>query len=275
MNVNFGLTADDYAKFRAGFPDAFFDRVYADGFVKAGAALLDLGTGTGTLARGFALSGCRVTGIDLSAEMLAQAKELDKRAGVEIEYCVAKAEATGLPASSFEIVTAGQCWHWFDRPKAANEVKRILKPGGTLIIAHFDWLPLTGNAVELTEQLIVKYNPAWKFGGGLGIYPQWLHDLGEAGFADIRSFSFDVDVPYSPEAWRGRIRASAGVGASLTPEQVASFDSELKQMLAALNQVSVKKARVEPSRNDAMLFIPHRVFAVIAQNTNRDHEHKD
>lgn len=260
MSINFGLTANDYAKFRAGFPDAFFDRVHADGFIKAGASLLDLGTGTGTLARGFALRGCRVTGIDPSAEMLEQARELDQHAGVEVEYRIAKAETTGLPDSSFDIVTAGQCWHWFDRPKAANEVKRILKPGGTLIIAHFDWLPLTGNVVELTEQLIIKYNPAWKFGGGLGMYPQWLRDLGEAGFVDIRSFSFDVDVPYSPEAWRGRIRASAGVGASLAPEQVARFDSELKQRLEALNQLSGK--------SEALLFIPHRVFAVIAQKFN-------
>jgi ubiquinone/menaquinone biosynthesis C-methylase UbiE len=61
--------------------------------------------------------------------MLEQAKELDKRSGVEIEYRIAKAEATGLPDASFDIVTAGQCWHWFDRPTAAQEVKRILKPG--------------------------------------------------------------------------------------------------------------------------------------------------
>src|SRR5215204_309460 len=148
MNVNFGLTADDYAKHRAGFRDAFFDRVYADGFVKAGASLLDLGTGTGTLARGFALRGCRVTGIDPAAQMLEQAKELDRQAGVKIEYHVAKAEATKMPDASFDIVTAGQCWHWFDRPKAAQEVKRILKPGGTVIIAHFDWLPLSSNVVE-------------------------------------------------------------------------------------------------------------------------------
>lgn len=258
MNINFGLTADDYAKFRAGFPDEFFDRVYTDGFVKASASLLDLGTGTGTLARGFALRGCRVTGIDPSAQMMEQARELDQQAGVEVKYRVAKAEATDLPDASFDVVTAGQCWHWFERAQAANEVKRILKPGGTIIIAHFDWLPLTGNVVELTEQLILKHNPNWKFAGGLGMNPQWLRDLGEAGFADIRSFSFDLDVPYSPAAWRGRIRASAGVGASLALEQVARFDSELKQMLEALNQSSAE--------NEALLFIPHRVFVVTAQS---------
>jgi len=257
MNVNFGLTADDYAKYRAGFPDAFFDRALAEGAVKAGASLVDLGTGTGVLARGFALRGCRVIGIDPSAQMMEQAKELDKQVGVEVEYRVAKAEETGLQDSSVDIVTAGQCWHWFDRPKAAREVKRVLKPKGFVIIAHFDWIPLTDNVVELTEKLINKHNPNWTFGGGLGMYPQWLRDLGEAGFADIRTFSFDVDAPYSHQAWRGRIRASAGVGASLSPELVERFDSELKQLLEERFQA--------PAGSDAVLQIPHRVFAVIAQ----------
>jgi hypothetical protein len=114
--------------------------------------------------------------------------------------------------------------------------------------------------VELTEQLILKHNPNWKFAGGLGMNPQWLRDLGEAGFVNIRSFSFDMDVPYSPAAWCGRIRASAGVGASLSLEQVGRFDAELKQMLEALNQASAKE--------EAVLFIPHRVFAVTAQKSN-------
>jgi SAM-dependent methyltransferase len=258
MNINFGLTAGDYAKYRAGFPDVFFDRIFSDGFAKAGASLLDLGTGTGTLARGFALRGCRVIGIDPSTEMVGQAKELDTLAGVNIEYRVAKAEATGLPDSCFDIVTAGQCWHWFDRSKAAQEVKRILKPNGTIIIAHFDWLPLRGNVVDRTEKLILKHNPNWAGAGGLGMYPQWLRDLGEAGFLHIQTFSFDVDVLYTPEAWRGRIRASAGVGASLSPEQVDRFDAELKQMLDGENQASVK--------SDAVLHLPHRVFAVTAQS---------
>jgi SAM-dependent methyltransferase len=150
------------------------------------------------------------------------------------------------------VVTAGQCWHWFDRPKAAREVKRILKPNGRIIIAHFDWIPLPGNVVDLTEELIGQHNPQWTYRGGTGIYPQWLRDLGQAGFADIRTFSFDVNVPYSAEAWRGRIRASAGVGASLSPAQVENFDSELKRLLEERFQASDK----------TVLQIPHRVFTV-------------
>ena len=132
MNVNFGLTATDYAKHRAGFPDAFFERVFNEGIVKIGATLVDLGTGTGTLACGFAQRGCSVIGLDISAQLLEQAKDLSEQTGLEIDFRFAKAEATGLPDDSFDVVTAGQCWHWFDRLNAVLEVNRILKPGGRL-----------------------------------------------------------------------------------------------------------------------------------------------
>ena len=249
--ANFGLTADDYARYRAGFPDAFFERVLEDEYIRPGASLVDLGTGTGTLARGFARRGCRVIGIDLSAPMLEQAAALDKAAGVSVDYRVGMAEKTGLPDASTDVVSAGQCWHWFDRPRAAAEVRRILNPGGHVIIAHFDWIPLPGNVVEATEMLIEEHNPEWKYGGGNGMYPEWLTDLGEAGFVDIRTFSFDIHVPYSPEAWLGRIRASAGVGASLSAEAVVRFDGDLARVL---------KNRFPAST----LQVPHRTFAVLA-----------
>ena len=50
---------------------------------------------------------------------------------MQVEYHVAPAEETGLPDDNFDVVTAGQCWHWFDRPRAAAEVARLLRPGGT------------------------------------------------------------------------------------------------------------------------------------------------
>jgi ubiquinone/menaquinone biosynthesis C-methylase UbiE len=160
MVVDFGKTASDYAQHRAGFPDRFFDRLFQDGLVTKTDRVLDVGTGTGTVARGLAQRGCAVTGLDPSRALLDQARSLDRNVGVEIHYVEAKAEQTGLPDDTFDVVIAGQCWHWFDRPKAATEARRLLAPGGRLIIAHFDWLPLPGNVVEATEKLIQVHNPA-------------------------------------------------------------------------------------------------------------------
>src|SRR5262245_39748464 len=121
MNVDFGRTAGEYARFRAGFPEAFFERLQERGIVVRAFRALDLGTGTGAVARALAKRGCEVTGVDRSESMLAEARRLDVEAGVSVRYIAAGAEATGLAADSFDLVTAGQCWHWFDGPRAAAE----------------------------------------------------------------------------------------------------------------------------------------------------------
>jgi len=252
MSIDFGKTAYDYARHRAGFPDELFTRLTRFGIGRPGQRVLDLGTGTGALARGFARRGADVTGLDPSTAMTAQAAALDRAAGVTVRYVTATAEDTGFPNAGFEVVSAGQCWHWFDRPRAAAEARRLLVPGGHVVIAHFDWLPIPGNVVEATEALILQHNPAWGFAGRIGMYPQWLPDLQDAGFAGLETFSFDVDVLYSHDDWRGRIRASAGVAASLPPDAVARFDRALTELLGA-------RFPAEP------LPIPHRVFAVVGR----------
>lgn len=249
---DFGRTAADYATHRAGFPPSLFARLQHLGLGVAGQAVVDVGSGTGSLARGFAARGCRVVAVDIAAPLLDEALRLAAEQGVPLEVRVARAEETGLPAGTADVVTAGQCWHWFDRPAAAREVRRLLRPGGALVIAHFDWLPLAGNVVEATEALIREHNPAWAMGGGTGLYPQWLRDLGEGGLRELQSFSYDEAVNYTPEAWRGRIRASAGVGASLGPDAVEAFDRALAESLAR-------------SYPETVLSVPHRVFAVLAR----------
>lgn len=258
MNIDFGLTATDYAQHRAGFPDSLFDQLLGRGIGLSSQTVVDLGTGTGTLARGFAARGCKVIGIDPAAPLLEQARRLSVEQGLTAEFRLGTAESTGLESESVEVVTAGQCWHWFDGPKAAREVGRILKPGGgrtdrgLIAICHFDWIPLAGNILDLTEALIRKHNPAWNMSGGHGLHPEWLRHLAEADFVDLETFSHDVYVPYTHEAWRGRIRASAGVGASLAPEQVEAFDREHAALL--------QEKFPEP-----ILRVHHRVWAAVGQ----------
>lgn len=95
MVVDFGRTASDYARYRVGFPDSFFDRLFEGGIVSAKDRVLDLGTGTGTVARGLAQRGCSVTGLDPSLALLEQAKNLDRKAGVEIQICARESRADG------------------------------------------------------------------------------------------------------------------------------------------------------------------------------------
>jgi SAM-dependent methyltransferase len=249
--VDFGCTAGDYAQYRAGFPDALFGILADRGIGGRGCRVLDLGTGTGALARGLAVRGATVFGLDPSAAMMEAARALDREAGVSVEYRVGRAEEPGFAEASFDAVTAGQCWHWFDRARAATACFRVLRPGGRLAIAHFDWIPLPGNLIEATERLILAHNPHWTMAGGTGLYPQWLGDAAGAGFAQIETCSCDLPVAYSHEGWRGRIRASAGVAASLPANQVAAFDRELASLL---------RTRFP----EAPLAVPHRLWVMTA-----------
>jgi SAM-dependent methyltransferase len=257
MQVDFGRTSSDYAKYRAGFPDTFFQRLEQDGVIVPGLRALDLGTGTGTIARGLARRRLHVTATDISGSQLEAAARLAREQGLPVEFREARAEDSGLPSGAFDRVFAGQCWHWFDRAAAAREVFRLLNPGGKLVLAHFDWLPLPGNVVEATESLMEAHSPRAqldtdRFGHSVGVYPQWFRDLGVARFENLTSFTYEAPTPYTHEAWRGRLRANARIGALLSADKVARFDAELGQLLAS-------RFPQEP------MLVPHRVFALVAE----------
>lgn len=254
MKVDWDSTAGDYAAFRAGFPDEFYDRLAGYGIAgghQEQKLALDLGTGTGTLARGLALRGWRVTGLDISADMIAAARRLDAAAGVGVDYVVARSEATGLPTAAFDLVSAGTCWHWFDGPAAAREAHRLLKPNGRLVVAAMEWQSRPGNVVSATSALIHQHNSQWP-SDRLGFRFEWADDLSAVGLAIVDRLQFDVAVPYTHEAWRGRIRASAGVSASLAPTAVDAFDGEH----AALLRTHFPQQPLD---------VPHRVLAIIAR----------
>ncbi len=149
-------------------------------------------------------------------------------------------------------MVAAQCWHWFDRGLAAAEAKRVLKPGGALLICHHDWLPLPGSVAHATEFLIEAHNPRWRMGRTTGFYPAWASDLSLAGFEGLAFAGFDHDAFYPRADWRGRVRASAGIGAALDDAAVTRFDAELAVLLDA-------RFPDEPLR------VPHRVFAIWAR----------
>jgi SAM-dependent methyltransferase len=227
----FGSRAADYAHHRADFPAATVDRLVGLGVGRPGQRLLDVGCGTGTLARQFAARGCRVTGLDVDARMLEAAVEQATADGVEVEWTEAPAEETGLPAGSFDVVVAAQCWHWFDGASAAVEVRRLLVPGGLLAIGNFDWLPLPGTVSGETEALIQSHHPTWGLGGIREPLPEAIEHAERAGFTVFETWIDDIDVPYLADSWRRRIGASAAI-VNLEPAAAEAFDRELAALLA-------------------------------------------
>lgn len=248
--VDFGRAAADYARWRQGFPPDFFVRLEGLDIGLPGQRLLDLGSGSGLLARAFARRGCRVTALDPSEPLLAEARRQAVEEGLRIDHRLGWAEETSLEAGSFDTIIAGTCWHWFDRPKAAEECRRLLWPGGRLAIAHLDWLRLPGNVIDVTQATIDAFNPKHRSGLHTFQYPDWLFELVEAGFNRWEVVGYSTVLEYRHEAWRGRIRASAGVGAAMDAETLARFDGALEKALA-------EAFPGEPLR------VHHRVFGLV------------
>lgn len=221
----------DYARYRAGYPRSFFNRVTALDIGLHGQRILDLGTGTGNLAREFARRGCHVTGIDISEGQIAEARRLAAEQGIDVNFRVAPAEETGLANHSFDVITASQCWLYFDRDKTVAEVKRLLVSNGHLMTCHLAWLPRRDAVAKQTEDLILKYNPDWtanNLSGHIPCRPAWIGD----DFFVSAFFVYEEPIPFTREAWRGRIRACRAIGAQLQPSEVENFDAEHAALLA-------------------------------------------
>ncbi len=67
--VDFGKSAENYGKHRQGFPDEYFSLLLEKGLCREGQRALDIGTGTGAVARGLAALGAAVDAIDPATEM--------------------------------------------------------------------------------------------------------------------------------------------------------------------------------------------------------------
>ena len=96
-----------------------------------GSHVVDLGCGNGALSEKLIARGCRVTAIDASADMLAQARALHP----DIPFVMADATNFTLPEPA-DAVFSNAVFHWIDRdrqPLLAAAIARNLKPGGQLV----------------------------------------------------------------------------------------------------------------------------------------------
>lgn len=105
---DWGKTSQDYAAYRSGYPESFYEVLATLGIGKPGQQILDLGTGTGGLAHAFAKRGAVVTGVDIAANQIAAAQALATHEELDIAFQVCAAEAMDWPAASFQVISAGQ-----------------------------------------------------------------------------------------------------------------------------------------------------------------------
>lgn len=121
---SFGVDAERYDRARPSYPAAIVDELLAS---KPG-RVLDVGCGTGKVARLFLARGCEVLGVEPDSRMAGVARSH----GILVE--VATFELWNPAHRMFDLVVCGQAWHWIDPSLGAQRAASVLKPGGRLAI---------------------------------------------------------------------------------------------------------------------------------------------
>ncbi|MBQ6065515.1 MAG: class I SAM-dependent methyltransferase [Clostridia bacterium] len=222
---DFGRTSVDYAKYRDIYPAELYDRLRSLGVAADGTSWLDLGTGTGVLPKNLYNPNAAITGADISEKQISFARKEAEENGWDITYLVAPAEATGLPDRGFDTITAAQCFWYFDREKMRNEIRRLLRSGGTFIKIVMDWEladPIAANSIGLVRSM----NPQWTGGEGVG------DDIFDDLFPGRHTETFYADIPFTRESWHGRMCACRGTLASMDAATFTKWDAAHRELLS-------------------------------------------
>ena len=140
------------------------------------------------------------------------------------------AEELDFPDETFDVITACQCFFYFDHEKIVPELYRMLKKGGRILVLYMAWLPFEDRIAGESERLVLKYNPEWS-GAGERIHPVHIPDVYMDKFRVVYSEEYPLDVHFTRESWHGRIKACRGIGASLSEEEIARWETEHIKML--------------------------------------------
>jgi ubiquinone/menaquinone biosynthesis C-methylase UbiE len=229
--------ATDYDRYRPSYPDALFDEIEARLGVPADARVADLGAGTGIATFAMARRGWRLTAVEPGAAMLDQLRQRAEHAGLSVEAVEASAEETGLPDAGFDLATAAQAFHWFDKPRAVAEMGRIVRPGGGVALFWNVRRAEASPVVAAYERLIERF-----FGdAGIGQYLQHGRAAEEAAIrAAFASSDAFEDLTYREPRHETEVDAETFIGMAFTASYVrrldsreqARFRSELEALLA-------------------------------------------
>ena len=222
---DWGKTSRDYAQYRDIYPDEFYQRIVDRGLCISGQNVLDIGTGTGVLPRNLYRHGASWTGIDISPEQIEQARLLSESENMQIDFRTIPAELADFPSGSFDVITACQCFWYFNHEKVLPKLAAMLKPNGKLLILYMAWLPFEDSIARQSEKLVLKYSPNWSASGETKRpiqIPSIVYDYFELEDHE----EYNLKVPFTRESWHGRMRACRGVGASLSTDELAHWDEE-------------------------------------------------
>ncbi len=218
---SFGVDAERYDRTRPRYPDALVQRILT---ASPGPDVLDVGCGTGIVARQFQAVGCTVLGVEPDARLA----DFARRSGVEVE--VATFEAWGAGGQVFDAVVAGTAWHWVDPVAGPAKAAQVLRPGGRLaVFGHaFQLPPDVAEALAAVYQRVVPDSPfnvqamtTQALDRYQRMYAKFADGIRKAGgFSDPEQWRLDWEQSYTRDEWLDQMPTTGGL-TQLLPDKLA------------------------------------------------------
>ncbi len=230
-----------YDRYRLFYPRRLLDRVVALAGLVPGDSVLDLGTGTGMLAIGFAGAGMAVTALDPEPLMLDAAAERAAAAGVRVDFRRGGSCDLKIGMGPFRLVTMGRSFHWMDCAATLAMLDGIVAPGGGVALFHDAHPPVAENGwFKILCSIQDKYGRklasaerrAAEKGGGHRRYEPFLF---ASAFSQLDGLSVTIRQALTAEDIVGRALSTSLTSPKRLGEAKEAFVSDLTQALRELS----------------------------------------
>ena len=218
--TRFSTRAAAYERYRPSYPPEVMALARRECGVTAESRIADIGSGPGIMSRIFLDAGCEVFGVEPNPEMR-QSGERALAAYPKFHSTAGRAEETGLPDASVDVVTAAQAFHWFEPAGTRAEFRRILRPHGWVMLVWNERRHLPGFMADY-DAAIAQYAPEQP-----RVNPQRI-----AGFfagAPFRHAQFYNQQRLDREGLRGRLASC-----SYAPEPGTATFEQLMRIMGEL-----------------------------------------
>lgn len=190
-----------------------------------GASVADVGSGTGIFTRQLLLLVARVYAVEPNPDMRAEA-ERQLAAFPGFRSIAGRDSDTTLPDQSVNLVSAAQAFHWFERAAFRLECRRILKPGGKVLLV-WNQRDHTSPVNQASKQIFNEYCPDFKgFSGGMNQRDARIESFFSHGYELLQ---FVYPIYYTREGYIGRCLSASYA--------ILSDNPRYEAFVAALGQV--------------------------------------
>ena len=234
------------AKYYADEAEDFIKRLD----LKPGMKVLDVACGTGNLAIPAARTGASVTGVDIAANSVEQARQNAKAEGLNAKFDEGDAEALPYDDASFDAVVTMFGAMFAPRPEVvASELKRVCRPGGFIAMANWTPSGFIGQMFKITSSYVppptgmtspvlwgVEEKVRERFGGGISKLETKLQKV-----TWVFPFS-PADVVEHFRLYYGPAQKAMG---ALDEQKGAALRKDLEELFTTHNQATDGTTRVE------------------------------